>query len=307
MLKLASLFLAFILAASAQSGQKAPTEGPQVAYSQVPFAISATQLPPHFAGHDIVMLYNAFDKLSQIKRDEYETTETFNQRTAALRLKPVVGSITTQAVLAFAVPVSTTAPPWYADGFSSRYDADKRLVDFEVQCSKYRPSYGAIPSPKLRRSIGYSVAINTDTTSHDGIGSTAFGATVATTHIHEEQYEVVWDNAREYKNKAAVGETVYKMNSSVQADPEAARRIRETLSALVVCSLKDDVPTFYDTEGYSATLDHPTSRLTWRHFLNTTLLAVWFFDSASGKVYARIDSASGKVYARIEPKPERKK
>ena len=69
-MKLTILPLAFVLLAVAQSGQGAPGTEPNTVYSQVPFDLSATQLPPHFTGHDIVALYNAFQTVSSLKRDD---------------------------------------------------------------------------------------------------------------------------------------------------------------------------------------------------------------------------------------------
>jgi hypothetical protein len=290
--KLTILPLAFVLLAVAQSGQDAPATEPNTVYSQVPFDLSATQLPPHFTGHDIVALYNAFQKVSSLKRDDYETTGQFEQRAGALRLKPLVGDIGPKSTLAIVIPVSATVPPPYDEGAFSSYDADKRLLTFGLQCSTYHLSSLAAPSPKLRKSAGYSIAVKDDSTITDGIkGTNVFGATVETSHIHVEKYEILWDNGEEFRARQSRGVALqpYRIRPAViQAEPEVARRIRDSLRALIVCSAKDELPTFLETTGYSATFDHPTSSLSYKHFLNVTLLAVWFFDANSGNVYGRV-------------------
>jgi hypothetical protein len=43
----------------------------------------------------------------------------------------------------------------------------------------------------------------------------------------------------------------------------------------------------YDKEP---TLDSPYKNYSYKCLLNTTLLAVWFFDSSSGKVYAKVEA-----------------
>jgi hypothetical protein len=98
-----NLLTLFASTAWAQTRQSATTD-PKPIYSQVPFDLGAAQLRPHFAGNDIVALYDALNRLHTVQKDEFETTDQFNNRVAALKRSPVVGSIATRAVLAFLIP-----------------------------------------------------------------------------------------------------------------------------------------------------------------------------------------------------------
>lgn len=123
------------------------------------------------------------------------------------------------------------------------------------------------------------------------MGTTAFGASVETSHIHEEKYAILWDNGEEFRVRQSRGVALqpYRIRpAAIQVEPEMTRRIRDSLRALIICSVKDELPTFSEEAGYSATFDHPTSSLTYGHFLNAKLLAVWFFDASSGNVYGKV-------------------
>lgn len=110
-MKLNILSFTFLFVACIHGGQNALVAEPGTVYSQAPFNLSTAQLPPHFAGHDVVALYNAFQKVTSSKRDEYETSAQFEQRRAALSLEPLIGDIGTTSILAFVVPVSNNVPP----------------------------------------------------------------------------------------------------------------------------------------------------------------------------------------------------
>jgi len=293
MLKFTSFILMFSLAGSAQSSQNTPTKEPEVMYSQVPFHIGATQLSPSFAGHDIVRLWNALHDFSKIRKDEYETTGAFNQRLAALQLKPLIGTITETSVLAFLVPKTDKAAsyPSMSPGYYSEYDADKGFLRVDVRLSYYSPKAITQGAPHLQDYFGAAVTVSSHSKISSYVGSNAYGATTKVIHEDEQRYEALWDNAKEYFKKDAVYSWTgtYDIGYDIQAEPETARRIRETLSALVVLQVKDDTPTFEESQDTSATFSSPYSSHTARHFLNTKLLAVWLFDSSSGKIFAKIE------------------
>src|SRR6266478_3668128 len=129
MLRTTILLITLPLAASAQStqqqshGSASPSKVTPI-YSRVPFDINATQLPAHFKGHDIALLYRAFQRIESVDKSEYETTERFNERVATLTLKPVIGTISAKSTLAF------VALDLVAD-----YDADHELLTAGVRGS----------------------------------------------------------------------------------------------------------------------------------------------------------------------------
>jgi hypothetical protein len=117
------------------------------------------------------------------------------------------------------------------------------------------------------------------------------------------QYHLFWENAREYAvsyrlfrenekeytAKKRPDIFPYEIGYSIHADPDKARRMKNGVSVLAVCLLKDGLPTFEATQHQEATADLPISTDWKMRFLNTALLAVWFFDAASGEIYAKIE------------------
>ena len=139
-------------------------------------------------------------------------------------------------------------------------------------------------NPFLRPNVpdplkGCSVVITFHERTTTGVGSNVFGATAKVSRNSFEFYGVFWNN----------NIVTSRYQHSIHADPQIARRTNETLSALVVCSLNNDFPELEVGSHSPATLDSPVEEITDKFLLNTTLLAVWFFDSSTGTVYAKIE------------------
>jgi len=243
-------------------------------YSQVPFDISATELPANFRGHDVQTLYDELSKRRRYSKSEYETTEQFKQRAAAVGSAPLVGSITSKALLAFVVPEPDVL-----------YDADKGVINMNVEYSAFKPESDA---------KGYSAVIKTKSFNRSYVGSNAYGATASVSQTFGFSYELFWDNTDEkVMKKSGIG-------TAVQMDVETARRIKPSLAALMICTLKPiqsacrylkdcERLTFSSgTVSERPTFNRPYDQVRVRGLLNATLLAVWYFDSTSGKVYAKI-------------------
>ena len=75
--------------------------------------------------------------LSRVTKDEYETTEQFKQRLAALQVHAVIGSITKNSIVTFVAPRTEwdTAglPESQYSGHFSQYDADNGILTVSVQ------------------------------------------------------------------------------------------------------------------------------------------------------------------------------
>ena len=311
MSKLTCLILLFKLAASAQSSEDDIIArmnhafDKRIAYSEAPFDVSATQLPPHFVGHDIegleaqfYWLNEAFDyggcitcaaldkasnteTLKKYSKTEYETTAQFRQRIDILKLQPVTGSITPQSVLAFVT-----------EDVNAQYDADTGVLSMKVPYVPYHTSFlGNGEEPKGRHVDikGDRILIKTIESGSSGIESNAFGATVSVSHSTKEFYGVVWDNSDEKALKKAGIQ--YRLN----VDAQTAQRLKPSVSALVICSLKPANFTINERGGgFAPTFHSPYGYTEKFSLLYTDLRAVWFFDSVSGNVYAKIEPDSRK-------------
>ncbi|HXB70973.1 MAG TPA: hypothetical protein VNY05_22250 [Candidatus Acidoferrales bacterium] len=236
------------------------------AYSQIPFDPTSVRLPLHFLGNDIVRLYEAYKALRAAQKTEYETTDQFTKRIELAEAK-LPGNGTTPSVLAFVVPVV------------SEYDADAQLLNVGVECSN--------PHGVQKHVLG-SIGVKRHRSDRTYVGSNAFGAKVNVDETHIVSFHIGVDNPDDYVIEGAKNLIV----SSLKNTPDEARRIKSTLSALALCSIDRGEESSDDFILNEATFDNPHEYWEEMGFLNTKLLAIWFFDSSSGKIYAKVEPTS---------------
>jgi FKBP-type peptidyl-prolyl cis-trans isomerase len=279
MLKSAILILTLLQATSAQDTKKnsrplVSSRAPAV-YSQVSFDVSIRQLPAHFKGHDIALLYKAFEKMGTTEKSEYETTEHFNRRLSALRTKPVAGSITTRSTLAFV-----------RSDLDSVYDADVHLLEISLPVSE--GSSTATSGDLGDHRTLPSIVVKSTSTTRLYIGSNAFGASARIEDIADTKFKVAFTNDEFPIQKGGYADAAIPIELKMNADD--ARHLKKAMSALIICSMNDEPRTFERNRiAHTATLEFPFDQSYSDYGLNTRLLAVWFFDSSSGKVYAKIE------------------
>jgi hypothetical protein len=127
--------------------------------------------------------------------------------------------------------------------------------------------------------------------SRNFVATNVYGARVNAHKAHVDSYQISVDNPSAWPvgvigvNADATKDLIV---ASVQTSSDETRRIKTTLSALAICAMKRGRPlTSEDSILREATFDNPEEYSEDIHFLNTSLVAVWFFDQ-SGKVYARV-------------------
>jgi hypothetical protein len=86
-------------------------------YSTSPFDQSVQKLPSCFSGHDFQRLCDA---LIVTRKDEFETTQQYEDRLRALTKKPLFGNLTLRSVFVFSTEPSLD---------QVRYDADRKKLD----------------------------------------------------------------------------------------------------------------------------------------------------------------------------------
>ncbi len=236
MLRTTILLITLPLAASAQStqqqshGSASPSKVTPI-YSRVPFDINATQLPAHFKGHDIALLYRAFQRIESVDKSEYETTERFNERVATLTLKPVIGTISAKSTLAF------VALDLVAD-----YDADHELLTAGVRgsFSTIQPFVRVAGLGRRIRSLGRpSIVIKQSVSKSRYIGSNAFGASAIINKAKVSQFHIAISNQNDFSTASTTEGSNTTIGTTIAIDSDRARRMKTTLAALVVCSMNE--------------------------------------------------------------------
>jgi hypothetical protein len=238
----------------AQTKKAMPSPVP--AYSQTQFDPTALRLPPHFMGNDIIRLYKAFAVLRTAEKGEFETTDQFNKRIELAESKLFMGSKTETATLSFVVPVT------------SEYDADNEMLVVQIHGGPDRDNAGSIRVKESKSVRSY-------------VASNAFGAKIAVHATYIDSYLLLIKNTNQFLNA--------DFSSSIKMLPNEARTIKGTLSALAVCSItKGDTLIDKDASLKEPTFNDPHELFEQFWFVKTNLLALWLFDSASGKVHARV-------------------
>jgi hypothetical protein len=241
------------------SAQTKKAVSPAPAYSQIQFDPTSLRVPPHFMGHDIVRLYKAIAALHAAEKAEYETTDQFNKRIELAEAKLFMGSKTDTATLSFVVPVM------------AEYDADRGLLILRVQEGPDRDHCKSIRVRYAKSERSY-------------IGTNAYGATIPVHETDANSYFILINNPKQFPTDSHAVVEHY-----IECSPDEARRIKGTLSALAVCSLtKGEVLTDKDALWNKPTFDYPHELFEQQWFLKTNLLEMWFFDTSSGKVHAKV-------------------
>jgi hypothetical protein len=231
-------------------------------YLQAPFDPTCVRLPARFPGNDIVRWYRAYEALHTAEKNEYETQDQFNKRMTLAENRFFMGGLET--TLAFVVPTM------------SQYDADARTLNGAVVCSD---PHGE------RQSVSNAILVRQRRSEKQYIGTNAFGVKVSVHETSIESFQIGVTNPDDFRIDTAK----YSIVSSINSTPDEARRIKSTLAALAICSIKrGDTLIADDFILKKATFDDPNEYRERMYFLNTKLLAIWFFDSSSGKIYTKL-------------------
>jgi hypothetical protein len=240
-------------------------------YSQVSFDPTSVRLPPHFMGNDIVRLYEAYKALRAAQKTEFETTDQFRKRIELAEAR-LLGNGMKPITLAFVVPVV------------SEYDADAQVLNAGVECSN--------PHGVQEHVLG-SIAVRKHKSHRTYVASNAFGAKITVDETHTVSFHIGVDNPDDF----VIDDAKNLLVASLKSTPEEARRIKGTLSALALCSIERGEETSDDFILEKATFDNPHEYWEEMQFLNTNLVAIWFFDSSSGRIYVKVgprDANTGK-------------
>jgi hypothetical protein len=247
--------------ADARAEAQAKEDGADLKWFADSVRVTYPRLPAHFIGNDIVQLFKAHEALRTAEKSEYETSDQFNKRIEAAEAR-----FFSRTTLAFVVPAV------------SAYDADQRLLNVGVECSsKEGGSRSSIPVKRQK-------------TTREYLASNAFGAKRDVQETDVESFNIGIANRTDFTiTHAQGGSRPFMIMSSIKSTPDEARQIKVTLSALVICSIRpgDDVTT-NDTIYDKATFDDPYEYFEQMHVLNTRVLAIWFFDSLTGRVYEKL-------------------
>jgi hypothetical protein len=268
-------FSILLISADAQVNTAQQNRKPHVLAS--PFDPSFNSLPANFRGDYAVQVYRRLATLSQsLQKGEFETTEAYRRR--------VDTQPTPARLLAFVIDQEGGRP----GGLSTpHYDADQQILHVRVELN------GGTFGDDHDKNASRLLLLTDFITEHRFYkAGNALGARVIVEHYKHHIFEIEFKNHHDFP----LARTFHDMSkdlafvADIPMAPLAARRARKNMRMLIVCRA---VPPYaVSSMGYIApTIDEPTEESQRNYTITAALVEIWFFDAATGEVYAKQKAA----------------
>ncbi len=229
--------------------------------TETPFDPSQANLRPGFRGNDAETLLTKTLLLEkQEKKSEFETSVQWEARVAALRAKPLVGKVFMNSLLSSVYPYDAAKTSYDAEHGTLGIDLDILDDWFLSMRHKEHGSYNA---------------------------SNAFGGTVEVS-----RHDTI---SKSFRSGGSLT-SFLKMQIAVPMSAKEARFIKPRIKALLVYYLDGGHPADSSEEYITPTFDIPWEGNDITQILHVQLVDVWIYDSATGKVLAKLSKPP-------EPKP----
>jgi hypothetical protein len=269
-------------------------------YLDRPFDISLETLPAGFNGHDPEVLYKILaTRNTTATKGEFETTAQYQSRVGVEAARPLYGEVATDSALAFVV-----------GRVESLYDADHQTLKVTVKFRKAWEGYG-VQTPRMSLAVKNASMGNRDYT-----GSNAYGAQVRVKELTSADYNIAFINYAKFPVTQILSDAERKLMEqeeksrrrllqagvylpastdsygerafAVEFQMDAAMAIRAKKNLRMLAVVRLQAPYTITGALYSKpTFDRPTEYFSKFFFLNTELLELWFYDAATGKVFAK--------------------
>jgi len=259
---------------SSYATERAAAGTAQPNFLTAPLDISASNLGPAFAGHDIVRIYKALKDAPIAPRGELETTTQFEQRASEIAKKPVFGSIAPNDHFAFVISREMVMGSW---PLHLTYDADVRLLqaDFSAEFADF-----SIDPDKARRTAVLLRQVESDSQP----GSNTRGAAPRAVNRHPDYYSISLANDWLFQP----GRSQLLFSHLMDVAPEKAKFLKDDLNALMVCRLS---PPWIRRNVFG----HGSVRsggLFDVNYLEVVPEQLWIYNSRTGEVVEKITEES---------------
>lgn len=240
-------------------------------YSVQQFNPAITTLPVKFRGHDPSMIFKRLEERQRtLKKDEFETTESYRQRIQAQASRPFLGVLTPLDIFAFVI-----------DKPESEYDADKQILHLRAKSS----------SLILGGKGKMSMTCKATKVESAYLGTNAFGTKVRVKQTLIQVYAIEFENYQQFPIfRMDLEHAGFFVDLSLKS--QNARNLKENLRFLLVCRMAAPYTTDNTSVVHSATFESPHENILSAYSLNTELLEVWLFDSTTGEVQAKYKPSS---------------
>lgn len=241
-------------------------------------------MAPGFAGNNVEAIWEKLTKIhSADAKDEFETTEEFHRRVDRESGLPLMGSLTQKSTLAFVIPLVKEV----GGAQDISYNADAEIMRMRI-----RRIFQRLPAHTGPRTQEEITVESTVLSKVPGVGENAFGAKTPITIEDDMSYMLTFANWPHYAPPKGSSKYLWPADTDallafIHVERGEAQGIMDSARGLVICRV---VAPFASQDVYShqATTDEPTEWQSTVRRVYTEVLGVWFFDSHSGRILAKV-------------------
>lgn len=233
----------------------------------IPFDINVDKLPTNFSGHDINRIYIALSKADKaLIKDEFESTEEYNNRISALRNSILLDSFTYNDTYVYVHKKLET-----------KYDADGKSLTIRIKNSPLFFSQGIDAYTISEKYSEYETG-------------NLFGARITVTRA--EIVSCIFFITNSYRfhkalNKDPDFSNDYKIEFKLKLLPENAKSFTKNGAYLFVYKLTPPYLKEFK-ELRSPEMNFPFDVTTFEKSIQAEILELWLFDSSTGKIIKKI-------------------
>jgi tetratricopeptide (TPR) repeat protein len=242
-------------------------------FSNFEFVKTATQLPPNFIGNNALKIFEALENSNKSQeKGEFETQKQYVDRISRERRMPLMGNISKDSILAFAVDVNAIDRV-----ITNRYDADEQMMNYEFTPD---PCQDKLTSSKLdskdsKRCFNLEMKIVRDRNYN---ATNGFGSKF----IVNEKIVFVPSLLIEKWNTSEL------RKSSIRLTIEKAKEAKHQNSVLMIGKLTSP----FISKGFLNTKPTQTNPKDWNwlyRYLHLELQEIWIFNQRTGEIYKKIN------------------
>jgi len=291
-----------------QTAKPAPVAAVQVKRKKPPVVkfsmamLESGRIDPGYTGIPVAEVVGALEKMTVVKKGEFESTVDYNARRSAALAGKFLGDSSIEDILAFVVPVSKGRL-----GLGYEFNADTGNLALSALFSGEESMNGlGLPNYDRGESKGlYTFKLSTKILSQSTYkGRNAYGATVKVLKSSSLDFGVAADRLP-FLSSGRFSHVNPIVASPIKLENSRAAQELPALKALIVMKLADPY-VLYHFLHIKPELDNPYDFAIQKKFLTGNVLGIVFYSGLTGEIFARLPDAFGKPEPKIEMKSEDK-
>ena len=257
--------------------------------------LESGRIDPRYTGYSVAEVIAALEKLTGIKRGEFESTSDYNSRKNAALTAKFLNDSSVDDVFAFSVPV----PKGSTSGLRYEFNADTGDVNlYALPSSSQYLALNGIGAPDYqtnRREIKgldtfiLSTKIDSKSTY---VGNNAYGASTTVEKTVISSYGIAANQIPFLKFKREIGYVNPVVANQFKLDNAYAAAELPVLKALLIIKLKYPY-IVYNFIHKEPKRDSPTEISDQEKFLTGDVLGIIYYSGRTGEIFARLPETFG--------------